>query len=76
MKVSPVETENGTWQAKYVIAADGARSVVRQSVGIKFEGPRTSDAFIVVDVKEDERKSTSSGTYFPLSTSRCWVDVM
>lgn len=48
-----VETENGTWSAKYVIGADGARSVVRQSVGIKFEGPRKSDAFIVVDVEED-----------------------
>ncbi|PZX04650.1 3-(3-hydroxy-phenyl)propionate hydroxylase [Psychrobacillus insolitus] len=49
-----VETENGTWQAKYVIASDGARSVVRQSLGIKFEGPRTSDTFIVVDVTEDK----------------------
>lgn len=48
-----VETENGTWNAKYVVAADGARSVVRQAVGIKFEGPRTSDTFIVVDVEED-----------------------
>ena len=49
-----VETENGSWSAKYIIGADGARSVVRQSVGIKFEGPRKSDAFIVVDVEEDE----------------------
>ncbi|RHW37551.1 monooxygenase [Lysinibacillus yapensis] len=48
-----VETENGSWFAKYVIGADGARSVVRQSVGINFEGPRKSDAFIVVDVEED-----------------------
>ncbi|MCP1144684.1 FAD-dependent monooxygenase [Lysinibacillus endophyticus] len=49
-----VETENNKWSAKYVIGADGARSVVRQSVGIKFEGPRKSDAFIVVDVEEDQ----------------------
>ena len=49
-----VETENTKWSAKYVIGADGARSVVRQSVGIKFEGPRKSDAFIVVDVEEDQ----------------------
>ncbi|MED3662029.1 FAD-dependent monooxygenase [Ureibacillus sp. FSL K6-8385] len=49
-----VETENGEWQTKYVIACDGARSVVRNSVGIKFQGPRKSDAFVVVDVAEDE----------------------
>jgi 3-(3-hydroxy-phenyl)propionate hydroxylase len=49
-----IETENDVWNAKYVVAADGAHSAVRKSVGIKFEGPRTSDAFVVVDVKEDE----------------------
>ena len=49
-----VETEKGTWEAKYLLASDGAHSVVRKSVGINFEGPRTSDAFVVVDVKEDE----------------------
>lgn len=50
-----VETEKGEWKTKYVIACDGARSVVRNSVGIKFEGPRKSDAFVVVDVAEDEK---------------------
>lgn len=49
-----IETENGTWEAKYVIACDGARSVVRNSIGIKFEGPRQSDTFVEVDVSEDE----------------------
>lgn len=49
-----IETGKGTWEAKYVLAADGARSNVRQEIGIKFEGPRTSDTFVVVDVKEDE----------------------
>lgn len=49
-----IVTDKNEWVAKYVIAADGARSVVRQSLNISFEGPRTSDAFIVVDVKEDE----------------------
>lgn len=49
-----IETEKDIWKAKYVLAADGAHSAVRKSVGIKFEGPRTSDAFVVVDVKEDE----------------------
>ncbi|HWK23142.1 MAG TPA: FAD-dependent monooxygenase [Ureibacillus sp.] len=49
-----VETEKGTWEAKYILAADGAHSAVRKSVGIQFEGPRTSDAFVVVDVLEDK----------------------
>jgi 3-(3-hydroxy-phenyl)propionate hydroxylase len=50
-----IETENDVWKAKYVLAADGAHSAVRKSIGITFEGPRTSDAFVVVDVKEDEK---------------------
>ncbi|MED1421127.1 FAD-dependent monooxygenase [Bacillus smithii] len=50
-----IVTENGDiWKADYCIAADGARSVVRRSLGLQLEGPRTKDAFIVVDVKEDE----------------------
>ncbi|MDG5788846.1 FAD-dependent monooxygenase [Evansella sp. AB-P1] len=50
-----ITTESGdTWEADYVIGADGARSVVRESVGLKLEGPRTADTFLVVDVKEDE----------------------
>ncbi|WP_276352195.1 FAD-dependent monooxygenase [Cohnella caldifontis] len=43
-----------TWNAEYVIAADGARSAVRREVGIEMEGPRSQDYFLVVDVKEDE----------------------
>lgn len=49
-----VTAEDGTtWTAEYLIAADGARSTVRQSVGIELEGPRSKDYFIVVDVEED-----------------------
>jgi len=48
-------TESGEkWTADYVIACDGARSVIRKSVGIELVGPRTRDFFIVVDIKEDE----------------------
>lgn len=47
-------TESGdVWKADYVVGADGAHSVVRKSVGLKLEGPRHKDTFIVVDVKED-----------------------
>ncbi|OQP05254.1 monooxygenase [Geobacillus sp. 46C-IIa] len=51
-----VITQSGErWACDYLIAADGARSTVRQSVGIEMEGPRTKDYFVVVDVKEDEK---------------------
>ncbi len=45
-----------TWTAEYVIAADGARSAIRKTLGIEMEGPRTNDFFLVVDVKEDEEQ--------------------
>jgi 3-(3-hydroxy-phenyl)propionate hydroxylase len=40
-------------KARYVIGADGARSVVRESAGLRLEGPRTSNAYVIVDVAED-----------------------
>jgi 3-(3-hydroxy-phenyl)propionate hydroxylase len=39
--------------ARYVIGADGARSAVRESAGCRLEGPRTSNAFVIVDTAED-----------------------
>jgi 3-(3-hydroxy-phenyl)propionate hydroxylase len=49
-----LETAAGRrWQAPYAIAADGARSAVRRSLGIELEGPRIEDAFVIVDVAED-----------------------
>lgn len=39
--------------AAYVIAADGARSVVREQLGLRLEGPRDNTPFIIVDVDED-----------------------
>ena len=38
---------------RYVIGADGARSAVRESAGLHLEGPRTSNAFVIVDTAED-----------------------
>jgi 3-(3-hydroxy-phenyl)propionate hydroxylase len=49
-----LEGEGGTIATcRYVIGADGARSVVRDSTGLRLEGPRTSNAFVIVDVAED-----------------------
>lgn len=39
---------------RYVIGADGARSAVRESAGLRLEGPRTSNAFVIVDTAEDQ----------------------
>jgi 3-(3-hydroxy-phenyl)propionate hydroxylase len=41
-----------TWHASYVIAADGARSTVRASLGIELEGSRSETSFVIADVAE------------------------
>ena len=46
----------GEWQARYVIGADGARSALRQGVGVELDGPRNDSAFVIVDVAEDEAR--------------------
>ena len=49
-----VVTEAGErLEADYVIGADGARSNVRGSLEIPLEGPRTENAFVIVDTAED-----------------------
>jgi 3-(3-hydroxy-phenyl)propionate hydroxylase len=40
-------------RTRYAIGADGARSAVRESAGLHLEGPRTSNAYIIVDIAED-----------------------
>lgn len=42
----------------YVIAADGARSVARSSLGLELEGERDDTPFIIVDVDEHPDGST------------------
>lgn len=43
----------GSLTAQYVIAADGSRSPVRETAGLRLEGPQTTNAFVIVDTKED-----------------------
>ncbi len=53
------------WQAPYVVGADGARSAVRQGLGIELEGPRIDSSFVIVDVAEDdERPQLPERVYF------------
>jgi len=42
-----------TWRAPYLVAADGARSAVREAIGIPMEGDRSQSAYVIVDVAED-----------------------
>src|SRR5699024_5838761 len=49
-----VKTVSGNeWKTEYVIGCDGARSIVREQAGLKLEGPRTHDTFLVVDLEEN-----------------------
>lgn len=51
--VTVTTTTGQTWEAKYLVAADGARSAVRSALGIPMEGSRSKNSYIVVDVTED-----------------------
>jgi len=42
-----------TFTARYVIACDGARSAVRETAGLRLQGPQTTNAFVIVDAAED-----------------------
>ena len=52
-KINIYTASGQEWEAKYVIGCDGARSVIREQAGLVFEGPRTADTFLVVDLMED-----------------------
>jgi 3-(3-hydroxy-phenyl)propionate hydroxylase len=51
--VTLTTTDRGSMRARYVIGADGARSAVRESSALSLEGPRTSNAYVIVDIAED-----------------------
>ncbi|MCY9783682.1 FAD-dependent monooxygenase [Nocardiopsis sp. EMB25] len=50
-----VRTEGGQIEGTHVIAADGARSVVREAVGIALAGSSSGTDFVVVDVHDAKR---------------------
>jgi 3-(3-hydroxy-phenyl)propionate hydroxylase len=52
-KVTLHTTTGSTFTAPYVIAADGSRSAVRETAGLRLEGPQTTNAFVIVDAAED-----------------------
>ncbi|MBI5868202.1 MAG: FAD-dependent monooxygenase [candidate division Zixibacteria bacterium] len=52
-RVTLAAATGGSLTAQYVIAADGSRSPVRETAGLRLEGPQTTNAFVIVDTKED-----------------------
>lgn len=50
--------------ASYVIAADGARSIVRKAIGVTMEGVTDETPFIIVDVDEHPDGSTPTAGNF------------
>ncbi|HYO51305.1 FAD-dependent oxidoreductase [Archangium sp.] len=51
--VLSVQTPGGTYEleARYVVAADGAQSGVRQSMGLEFEGAVFESPFLIADIR-------------------------
>jgi len=50
--------------AQYLIAADGARSGVRGSLGIAMSGSRSENHFVIVDIAEDPEHSLAPARIF------------
>lgn len=44
----------GALASRYVVAADGARSSVRDALGVPLQGPRSATPFVIVDVDADD----------------------
>ena len=47
-----VVTEDGeVWEADYVVGADGARGPTREEIGAEFQGDRSENSYIIVDIE-------------------------
>ncbi|HRD75765.1 MAG TPA: FAD-dependent monooxygenase, partial [Hyphomicrobiaceae bacterium] len=53
-----------TLEARYLVAADGARSTVRHSLGLGFEGQVFNDQFLICDVKLELDRPTERWFWF------------
>jgi 3-(3-hydroxy-phenyl)propionate hydroxylase/6-hydroxy-3-succinoylpyridine 3-monooxygenase len=45
------ENGRGQWRASWVVGADGARSTIRRSVGLGFEGTTWPDRFVATNIR-------------------------
>ena len=67
--IATVETVDGTprtVEAKYLVGCDGAKSLVRHSLGLTFEGSTFERMFYVADVEIDWKFPNDAGTAFLL----------
>ncbi|MGH3715903.1 MAG: FAD-dependent monooxygenase [Micromonosporaceae bacterium] len=48
-----VQTAGGTLTADYLVAADGARSTVRELLGVDFPGESYQDRFLIADIRAE-----------------------
>jgi 3-(3-hydroxy-phenyl)propionate hydroxylase len=62
--VTAVTRSGAAFRARYLVGADGARSAVRRALSIAMEGPRSENAFVVVDVAEDPERPTPPARVF------------
>lgn len=53
-------TSGETVQARYVVGADGGRSVVRRAAGIGFEGPNATRSSLIAEVRVTEELPTDA----------------
>lgn len=53
-----------TWNAAYVVGADGSRSTVRRQVGARMEGSKDDGWYVVVDVDELEQPALPQERHF------------
>ena len=60
-----VRTRAGTaFTAPYLVAADGSRSAVRESLGIALSGSRSENHFVIVDIAEDDERPLAPARVF------------
>ncbi len=56
--------EGADFAAPYVVAADGSRSAVRQSLRIALSGSRSENHFVIVDIAEDDDRPLAPARVF------------
>ncbi len=71
-----IETPEGSYElnADYVVAADGARSLVRQALGLRLEGSSYEGRYLIADIKLASDQPTERRAWFdPSSNPRSTV---
>lgn len=62
VEISGPNGEARSHKAAYVVGADGGRSAIRKSLGLRFDGSSSADKWLVIDIRND-----------PLGRPGAWV---